>query len=126
MVFNSGSAQSIGTQIAFLGPTATVNVAGPAQKVLVIANQALGTTGNSAIGLNIWICYQSGSNPITSVGPGVSNLAAVANTKSMYGLSSVITGVVAGTYQVGLCGSAPLLSTWNFNDFGTVTAIVSN
>jgi hypothetical protein len=55
-----------------------------------------------------------------------STLAALANTKSMYGLTWVITGVAAGTYQVGLCGSAPQFTSWNFNDFGTVTAIVSN
>lgn len=120
--FSTGSA-TVGSTLAFIGPTVSVTVAA-GQKVYVSSNAALGANATAATSLNIYICYQSGS--ITQVGFGSFGLTAAANQRQMYGLSAVITGLSAGTYLVGLCGSSTNSANWTNNEYGYTSALVFN
>jgi hypothetical protein len=47
------------------------------------------------------------------------------NTRTTFALSAVITDLPPGTYQVGLCGTAPNPNApWNSNGAGFTSAIV--
>jgi hypothetical protein len=49
------------------------------------------------------------------------------NTRNIYSISGVISGLPAGTYNVGMAGNAsPAAAHWNNNEWGYVTALVFN
>ena len=116
----------------FLANTAQVTITA-GQKILVWSSKALGTSGVAAgaANLNIDICYQStaaGSFPQDAGGGAVLGLRAAANTRQMYSLNAALTGLAAGTYQVGLCGytDATQVPNWNSHEYGYTTAVVTN
>ena len=49
--------------LRFFGATVAVNVTSPAQRVLVVADNAFGTLGAPAGALNLFICYQQPPGP---------------------------------------------------------------
>ncbi len=127
MVFTSGNGINPLTSLNPIGPQATVTVAN-GQKVLVIANKALGSfnVAGGGVGLSLWICYKQIPNgSLTQVGIGSQNLRVPQNTRALFGLSAVLEGL-NGTYEVGLCGSSSNFSSWNDNNYGYTTALVSN
>jgi hypothetical protein len=122
--FASGAgANPTDADFTFLAPTVSVNVAA-GQTVHVTSNKALGTAGAPSDSLALAICFKQGANPIEIAGDGVFDLAAAADTRSVYELSAVISGL-SGTYDVGLCGIALTLG-WNSNEFGSTSALVFN
>ncbi|MBL9100612.1 MAG: collagen-like protein [Myxococcales bacterium] len=124
--YASANGNGVTAATAFIGPTASV-IVGANQKVHVVAHKALGSAvAGGADALNLYICYQQGVNPIVTVGSGSFGLRAAQNTRHMFGMSAVITGLAANTYSVGLCGSSSQAANWNNNEFGQVSAIVFN
>ena len=75
--------------------------------------------------LDVWICYQEGDGAVLTVGTGVFDLRAAANTRQLVSLSAALTGLAPGTYKVGLCGKSGDASNWNSNEFSYTTALVT-
>jgi hypothetical protein len=59
-----------------------------------------------------------------TVGGGVYDVRAAANTRQMLGLSAEVKGLAQGTYNFGLCGKTSDAASWNSNEFSYTTAIV--
>jgi hypothetical protein len=109
--------------LGYVSPTLTVTIAA-GQKVHVVVNQALGAAGVAATGLNLYICTQAtGGGALTSHQGGAFALTCPANSRQLYGLSAV-PNIGAGTYTVGLCGTAPN-ANWNNGEWGYISAIVA-
>jgi Collagen triple helix repeat (20 copies) len=107
----------------FFGATVSVTVTSPAQRVLVNANNAFGTSGGAAGALNLFICYQQPPGPVTAAGNGIIGLQLPPGTKTTMGLSRVLQLPPSPSpYIVGLCGTGG--AGWNNNDWGTTTALV--
>jgi hypothetical protein len=122
-VFASASAgTAIPATLSFIGPSASVAIT-TGQRIHVTAHAALGAGSIAAASLNLYICQRASGGPLTTVGGGVFGLTSPANQRQLYGLSAVVTGLAAGTYQVGLCGSTSN-ANWNNNDFAYVSALV--
>jgi hypothetical protein len=58
----------------------------------------------------------------------VSGNAVSKNDRHMFTLSAIVTGLAAGTYEVGLAGnaSAAEVGNWNSNGAGSASVIVFN
>jgi hypothetical protein len=107
----------------FFGATVSVTVTSSAQRVLVNATNAFGTSGASAGGLNLFICFQQPPGPVTSVGNGIIGLQLPPSTKTTMGMSKVLQLAPSPSpYVVGLCGTGG--AGWNNNDWGMTTALL--
>lgn len=114
------------TDAVFVAGQATVTIAA-GQKIFVMSTATLGAFATPATSLNLWVCQklQSAAQPTVDVGGGTFGLATAANTRQHYSLSTIFTGLPAGTYSVGLCGySTELTSHWTNNEYGYTTALV--
>lgn len=120
----AGSTPGIAGSTAFIGPTATVSITGSNQKIHVVAHHGLGSIGG-ATNLNLYICYQASGGLLNTLGGGIFDLTAPANSRQIYGLSAVTNVLSVGTYAVGLCGSSSNAASWNNNEWGYVSAIVA-
>lgn len=115
----------------FLSTTVQVTVTA-GQKILVWADKAFGTSGIAAgaANLDILVCYQStaSGSTIQPVGGAILDLRAAPNTRQTYSINAGITGLPAGTYEVGMCGNtdAANVPNWNSNEYSYVTAMVTN
>ena len=119
-----GSAPSETT--GFLAAPLTLTMTSALQKVLVTSSKALGTNNfDGAQDLDVWICYQEGDGAVQTVGGGVYDLRAAANTRQLVNLSATLTGLAPGSYKVGLCGKSSDASNWNSNEFSYTTALVT-
>ena len=109
----------------FLSPYVQLNVV-TGQKVLVNASKAFGAGNAPAALLDLYPCYQRTSigSPIVTQGAGILNLAAAPNTRHVYSVTYVITGLSTGTYAFGMCGDDEGHGTWTNNDAGYVSAVV--
>jgi len=105
----------------FFGVPASVTVASPTQRVLVVASNAFGTLASPAGSLNLFICYQQAGGAVTLVGNGILGNQLPPNSKVTMGLSKVLT-LSVGQYSVGMCGTGG--AGWTNNDWGTTTALV--
>lgn len=125
--FVSGLCAAIATTNAFISPTVTVTITS-GQKVLVSSNCALGAGATAANGLNIYIGYRStvSGSPVTTFGGGTLGLTSPANSRQIYGLSAVLSGLAPGTYEVGLVGRSTAPSNWINNDWGYTSTLVLN
>jgi hypothetical protein len=54
---------------------------------------------------------------------GTPNLQTPANTRTILGLSFVVSGLASGAYQFGLCGSSSS-ANWTNSDWGYTSALV--
>jgi hypothetical protein len=124
MTYVSGSGPNPATTLAFIGPVANVAVANTSTKVHVTSHRYLGALATAANSLNLYICYQPVAGALTSVGGGMLGAQVPANTRIPFGMSAVVTGVPAGTYNVGLCGSSTN-ANWTNNEWGYTSVIVS-
>ncbi len=107
----------------FLAPVAHVTVAS-GQRVYVNSVRVLGSTSGGD-SLSLWICYQGGGPVITPVGQALDQLRIGAGQRLPLGVTAVISGLPAGTYSMGLCGTATNTSSpWNDNGAGSTTALV--
>jgi hypothetical protein len=124
----SGLGNNPTTTVDFLAPPAQVSVAA-GQVVHVTSNKAFGSTAaGGGQDLKLWICDRPASAPAgtppTTQGLGVFDMDLAQNQRTMMGLSYVIVGLSADTYDVGLCGSSVSPASWNSNEFGYTTAMV--
>jgi len=111
-----------GLTLQFLSPQVSVTIATD-QRVVVNAGRVLGSnTSSRADSLSLWVCYQNGG-AVTRVGTGMTNLQLTAWQRNLYSLSAVMSGLPAGTYMVGLCGTGPL-NQWVNNGEGFTLAMV--
>ncbi len=125
IVSTSGLGAGPTTTLAFIGPTLTVTLTAN-QKVFVAANKALGSGATQGGPMNLYLCYElpTGTAPSVS-GGGSFGYTAPVNQRLSYGLTNTVVGLPAGSYNFGLCGTATDLN-WTNNEFGYVSAIVSN
>ena len=114
----------------FIVPTASVTITA-GQKIIVSSDAALGSTSvGGGLGLRLAICAKvsTGTNPI--VVPNGSEdlyLTVPQGQRHIFAMSTIMTGLAAGTYEVGLCGAfegSP--GNWDNNDYGHSTAFVTN
>jgi hypothetical protein len=74
--------------------------------------------------LSLWICHDNGG-ALATFGSGMTGLRIATAQRSLFSLSAVVSGLPAGTYSVGLCGTAPNVNApWNNNGQGFTTALV--
>lgn len=125
--FVSGPVIAPTASAAFISPTAQVAVAA-GQKVLVTAHAAMGSAAaGGGTQLNLYIGRQpSSGGAVSAVGNGLFGLTAAQSQRHTFGMSAVITGLPAGTYNFGLAGASANAASWNSNDFGYVTVLVFN
>ncbi|GMV44596.1 MAG: hypothetical protein AMXMBFR64_63120 [Myxococcales bacterium] len=129
--FGADPISSSGTpSVGFLSVSPTVTITS-GQKIIVDASKALGSVAaGGASGLNLWVCYQStaAGSSIVAIGGGILGLQVPQNTRITFAINGVITGLAAGSYQVGMCGqaSAAQVANWKYNEYSYVTAIVTN
>lgn len=129
VVSTSGYGTDPKSSLDFIGPTVTVTVTGPTQKIAVTANRALGSSvAGGASGLALFICAKStaAGSSIGAYGDAIAGVTVTSGNRVPMGLSWGISGLTAGTYQVGMCGIASNPTAWNFNEYGYVHAIVMN
>jgi hypothetical protein len=128
--FNSGLGSNGGGVTStnnFIGPTVNVTITS-GQKIYVNVDKALGSfVVGGANGLNIYIGYMlvGGTTP-SNYGGGILGLTCLQNTKQIYSINGIISGLPAGTYTVGMTGSATTPANWNNNEYGYITAMVLN
>jgi len=67
----------------------------------------------------------SGATP-SLLGGGIWNNQVPQNTRITMGISGVITGLAAGTYEVGMAGDDDGNGNWNNNEYAYVSVIVLN
>ncbi|WP_437817950.1 hypothetical protein [Sorangium sp. So ce1078] len=119
--------------VDFFGPTAAVEVSSTSQSIYATAHRYLGAGTQPADSLNLYMCYQrvrSGpSGPVLDevqvVGLGLAGGKVPAGTRVSFGLSAVITGLNAGTYNIGMCGQT-YSANWTSNDFGYLSLLLVN
>ena len=120
----SGNGNNVTATLDFIGPTVSVTtVAG--QKVHVVVSKALGAGATAAAGLDLRVCSKNGANAIVSYGGAILGIQVPANTRIPMAMNGeFVPG--AGTFTVGMCGSAGTPANWNLNEFGYITATVIN
>lgn len=126
--FISGSINTPTSTIGFLSPVISVTVS-QGQKIVVIAHGAFGSTSpGGAGGLDIAIGYRvAGTNGTPSfLGGGMFNLTCLQNQRTVFGISGVISGLSAQTYEVGMIGDDDGNGGWNSNEWAYVTIMVVN
>jgi hypothetical protein len=110
--------------LGFIATRATVAV-GVGERVLVDSSASLGAGASGAQGLNLALCVRStaANSAITTIRSEILGLTAAPDSRQLYSLSAVANGLTAGTYEFGLCGTAPA-NTWTSNDWSYTTVMV--
>ncbi len=123
--FAHGPAGAPTSTLSFLSPIAVVTVSG-AQRVFVNSTRSFGSVQpGGANKLSLFVGYRVlGDTTITTVGSGMLNNAVAENVRVPMNASAILQGLAAGTYEVGLVGSAVNAQNWDFNDWGYTTAFV--
>ena len=126
VLMRSGLGSAPSDTTGFLAAPLSLTITSALQKVLVNSSKALGTNNfEGAQDLDVWICYQEGDGAVLTVGAGVYDLRAAANTRQLVSLSATLTGLASGSYKVGLCGKSTDGDNWNSNEFSYTTALVT-
>jgi hypothetical protein len=111
--------------LGFISGTTAVVITGTSQRVFVVSHAGLGAGVAAANQLNLYICTQlQPSGALVPQGLGIFGLTSPANQRYTYGLSVVVTGLTAGTYNVGLCGSSANAVNWTNNEYSYTSALV--
>ena len=124
--FNEGDSLNPTDTVQFLAVSTTVTIT-EGQNIFVASSRAFGTTSvGGASGLWIDIGFRvSGSSDIPSVlGDGLFNLQLPQDSRVPFSINGIITGLAAGTYEVGMVGRNNGGTDWNSNDYGYTSAIV--
>ena len=78
---------------------------------------ALGSVASGADGLQLWICVRPSGGAIAKVHANDWLTAkAPGGTLNVYPMTDTVTGLAAGSYDVGLCGADPTPTGWNTLD----------
>jgi hypothetical protein len=126
-----GSGANPSLTLDFVSPAATVTVAGPGQRVHVVASRAFGSTvATGGLSLTIHACARAtapGSAFVLDDPYGIVGIRVAPGTRVLNTVSHVFDGLPPGTYQVGMCGvitNAERVNSWNDNGMGYATAFV--
>lgn len=111
----------------FLSTTLNVTITA-GQKIHVTATQTFGSTALlGGGGLDIYIGYRLvGAPAISLAGGGMWDNRVPQNTRIPFTVSAVLTGLPAGTYEVGMAGDDDGNGMWNNMEWGYVSVIVLN
>jgi hypothetical protein len=122
--FATGAGNDPTATLQFLAPPATVTVAA-GQKILAVSSKALGTRYVSgACCLSIWLGYRNtAGGSIVVFGSGMLGNKVNRNTRTVLTVNGVLTGLAAGTYEVGMVGGTGD-THWDFNGAGSSSALV--
>jgi hypothetical protein len=108
----------------FLAPPVAVTITA-GQRIYVSSNRAFGTISAGGAGsLDLYICYQSGAGAPVLVSAGIFDNSMPQNQRLTLGISAVIVGLAAGTYNVGMCGDDDGNGQWNNSEWGYTSALV--
>jgi hypothetical protein len=122
--FAQGASTAPGMTINFIAAPAVVTSGGTTDTIFTTSTAALGST-SGASGLDIFICAQpAAGGPISVVGLGLFGLTSAAGERKPFTLSAAFTGLTAGQWLVGLCGSLQFSSPWNNNEWSYTSAFV--
>ncbi len=123
--FVTGAGTLPGTTYGYVAPRASVTI--QAGDVLQVnSSLVLGTTTtNGTTGLDLAIAYSVGAGAPVVVGPGLLGISLGRAGRPVQSLTAVISGLAAGTYNVGMIGRRTATSTWNSvgNAYTTVLVI---
>lgn len=129
MVRVSGTGPAPSASWDFLATPASVTV-DTGQRVLVMSSRVLGSTvAGGASSLDMDICRRStaaGSTIVTSGMGGLYGVRVAQDTRVPMSLTMYLSGMPAGTYQVGLCGKSAQAASWNYNEYSYTVAMVLN
>jgi hypothetical protein len=119
----TGSSTSSAT-LQFLSPPATVTI-GTGDSIFVDASRAFGSTYSAgAQSLSLWIGRrQLPSGPILVLGTGMIGNRVTRNTRQPFALSGILSGLPAGSYEVGLVGGSGN-THWDNSGAGYTSALV--
>ncbi len=113
---------------AFIGPTVSVTVAA-GNVVHIAATATLGSTNAAGATLNrLSACHQpSGGGALIDNDADWSLIRVPQNTRVPMAISQRISGLAAGTYNVGICyqAAAGQGANWNYNDWVTNRVFVT-
>ena len=114
--------------ITFISAIATINVTSPTQAILVDASAALGSVAvGGGTNLRLSICWQLGAGLLNDNGDFHLGLRVAQNTRDLWSLTGRFTGLAAGAYKVGLCGTAEgTAAGWNSNEWSRTRAVLVN
>ncbi len=130
-IVNSASTSAFGYNVsgslAFIGPTLNVTITA-GQKIHMVCTKALGSTAvGGANGLNIYAAYQNTSGgTLTTQGGGIMGISVPQNTRIPITMTWVFSGLSAGTYTIGIAGSAATPANWNSNEYGYISVFTFN
>jgi Collagen triple helix repeat (20 copies) len=121
----SGPGPAITASSVFITPTVDVTIA-TGQSIFVTSQRALGSDFlGGGTNLNLLMCYRIGTGPYTYLAQTeVVGLRVPTGTRVNFPMSTIITGLPAGTYTVGLCGSSSNPGSWTPNGAGSTSAVV--
>jgi hypothetical protein len=92
--------------------------------IQVTSTITLGTSaGPGANNLSLTIASAVGASAPVGVGPGVAGLSVSNDDRHTFTLSALITGLAAGTYNVGMAGNTGN-SNWDLTGNAYTTALV--
>jgi hypothetical protein len=122
--FASGASNTPSATLQFLSPPVTVTV-GAGDSIFVDASRAFGSNYSAgAQSLSLWIGRrQLPSGPILVLGSGMIGNRVTRSTRQPFALSGIITGLTAGSYEVGLVGGSSN-THWDNNGSGYTSALV--
>ncbi|MEO6404058.1 MAG: hypothetical protein ABIY51_06125 [Ferruginibacter sp.] len=109
---------------AFISATAGFVITSSSQKVVIMAQVAMGST-LGATGLDIFPAYKLSTGVLNNIGSGIFGLTVAANQRTVFSISGTVTGLAPGSYSFGMSGSSSS-ANWNNNEFSYVTIMVIN
>jgi hypothetical protein len=124
--YNSGPGVFPQAATQFLSTTVTVTISS-GQQIYVDTNQTFGSTiAGGAGSLDLYIGYRvAGSGAIPSLlGAGMFNITVPQGMRMPFGISGVISGLPAGTYEVGMAGDDDGNGNWNNGEWGYVSVLL--
>jgi hypothetical protein len=120
----AGQSATPSATLGFIATRPTVAV-GIGERVLVESSASLGAGASGADGLDLALCARStaAGSQITTIRSEILGLTAAPNSRQLYSLSAVHSGLTAGSYEFGLCGRSSS-SAWTSNDWSYTTVMV--
>ena len=113
---------SASTAFSFVGPTTSVTITSSTQKLVASAAAPLGLSAGGPSNVTMDMCYQpAAGGPLTNFVGFNYSVCRVTTTRTLYTVSSTVTGLRPGTYNVGFgvsTGSSSLVTvTLDNNDY---------
>jgi hypothetical protein len=125
-IYRAGGGFNPQATTGFLSTTVTVTISS-GQQIYVNVNQTFGSVSVGGAGsLDLFVGYRvagSGVTP-TLLGAGMFNIAVPQGVRMPFGISGVISGLPAGSYEVGMAGDDDGDGNWNNSEWGYVSALV--